>query len=393
MEQAVIIDGARTGFGSFGGSLKDIGATEMGVEVSKAAIQKSGVDPKEIEESIFGNVVPSGKDSIYLARHIGLKSGLTIETPALTLNRLCGSGMESIVQAAKKIYLNEASIVLAGGTESMSQAPYVVRNARFGVRYGSTEFEDSLNQGLTDLYVELPMGLTAENLATEYNISRQEQDDWAATSQERAEAATNSGILKEEITPITLGGKTPVVFDKDEYIKGASGTSKLSQLKPAFKKDGTVTAGNASGINDGASAVIVSSKSFADKLGKKPLALILGYGHSGCDPAKMGIGPALAIPKALKSAGLTLKDIGLIEVNEAFAAQYLAVQKELKLDPKITNVNGGAIAFGHPLGASGNRVTLTLAYEMKRRKVKFGVASLCIGGGQGIAIVLENLLA
>lgn len=390
MEQAVILDGARTGFGSFGGSLKDFGATEMGVEVAKAAIKKSGVDPKEISESIFGNVVPSGKDSIYLARHIGLKSGLPIEAPALTLNRLCGSGMESIVQAAKKIYLNEASLVLAGGTESMSQAPYVVRNARWGVRYGSAEFEDSLNQGLTDLYVELPMGMTAENLAAEYGISRQEQDDWAATSQERAEKATNAGILKEEIIPVTLGGKTPVFFDKDEYIKGAAGTSKLSQLKPAFKKDGTVTAGNASGINDGASAVIVSSKSYADKLGKKPLAIIRAYGHSGCDPAKMGIGPALAIPNALKSAGLTLADMGLIEVNEAFAAQYLAVQKELKLDPNKTNVNGGAIAFGHPLGASGNRVTLTLAYEMKRRKVKYGVASLCIGGGQGIAIILEN---
>lgn len=390
MEQAVIIDGARTGFGNFGGSLKDIGATELGVEVSKAALSKSGIDPKEIEETIFGNVVPSGKDAIYLARHIGLKAGVPIEVPALTVNRLCGSGMESIILAARKIFLNEANVVLAGGTESMSQAPYVVRNARWGVRYGATEFEDSLAQGLTDLYVNLPMGITAENLAEQYKISRQEQDDWAIISQTRAEEATIKELLKQEIVPITLPGKTPIIFDKDEFVRGKSATEKMSGLKPAFKKDGTVTAGNASGINDGASAVIVTSKSYADKSGKKPLAIIKSYGHSGCDPAKMGIGPALAIPKALKAAGLTLKEIGLIEINEAFAAQFLAVKKEMGLDGNITNVNGGAIAIGHPLGASGNRVTLTLAYEMRRRGIKYGVASLCIGGGQGIAIILEN---
>lgn len=390
MEEAVIIDGARTAFGSFGGALKDVGAIEMGVQVAKVAIARAGVKPEELGESIFGNVIPSGKDSIYLARHIGLKAGLTIETPALTVNRLCGSGMESIILAAKKIYLNEANAVLAGGTESMSQAPYVVRNARFGVKYGNTEFEDSLNQGLTDLYVNLPMGLTAENLAVQYSISRQEQDDWSALSQERAERATLDGTLKEEITPITIHGKNPIVFEKDEFIRGKASKDKMASLKPAFKKDGTVTAANSSGINDGAGAVIVASRSYANKLGKKPIAIIKSYGHSGCDPAKMGIGPALAIPRALASAGLSLKDISLIEVNEAFAAQYIAVQKELGLNPDITNVNGGAIAIGHPLGASGTRVTLTLAYEMRRRKVKYGVASLCIGGGQGIAIVLEN---
>lgn len=390
MEQAVIIDGARTAFGTFGGTLKDIGATDMGVEVAKAAIAKSGINPADIGESIFGNVVPSGKDAIYLARHIGLKAGLPIEVPALTVNRLCGSGMEAIVLAAKKIYLNEAQAVLAGGTESMSQAPYVARNARWGLKYGSSELEDSLNQGLTDLYVNMPMGITAENLAEQYKTSREEQDEWASISQERAEKATLDGILKEEIVSITIPGKNPIIFDKDEFIRGKASRDKMAGLKPAFKKDGTVTAGNASGINDGASAVIVTSKSYADKLGKKPIAIIKGYGHSGCDPAKMGIGPALAIPKALAMCGLTLKDMGLIEINEAFAAQYLAVQKELGLNPEITNVNGGAIALGHPLGASGNRVTLTLAYEMRRRKVKYGVASLCIGGGQGIAIILEN---
>ncbi|MCW7507674.1 acetyl-CoA C-acetyltransferase [Leptospira levettii] len=390
MEQVYILGGLRSAFGSFGGTLKDVSAVDLGVEVSKAALQKTGVDPSLIEESIFGNVIPTGKDGIYLARHIGLKSGVPITSPALTLNRLCGSGMEAVIQAAKKIMLGEAHTVLAGGVESMSNAPYVVRNARFGVRYGNAEFEDSLAQGLTDIYVELPMGMTAENLSDQYKISREEQDAWAATSQERAEEATNKGILKDEIHPITISGKNPIVFDKDEFIKGKAGGAKLATLKPAFKKDGSVTAGNASGINDGASAMIVASASQAKKLGKEPLAIVKSWGHAGCDPAKMGIGPALAIPAALQKAGLSLKDIGLVEVNEAFAAQYLAVQKELGLDPKITNVNGGAVAIGHPLGASGNRVTLTLALEMQRRGVKYGVASLCIGGGQGIAIVLEN---
>jgi len=390
MEQVCIINGARTAFGNFGGSLKDFSAVDLGVEVSKAAFSRAGIDPVTVEESIFGNVIPTGKDGIYLARHIGLKSGVPVSAPALTLNRLCGSGMEAVIQAAKKILLGEAHTVLAGGVESMSNAPYVVRNARFGVRYGNSEFEDSLAQGLTDIYVELPMGMTAENLSEQYKISREEQDEWAAISQERAEAATLSGALKEEILPITIGGKNPVVFDKDEFVRGKAGAAKLSGLKPAFKKDGTVTAGNASGINDGASAIVVTSLTQAKKLGKEPLAIVKGWGHAGCDPAKMGIGPAVAIPIALQKAGLGLKDIGLVEVNEAFAAQYLAVQKELGLDPKITNVNGGAIAIGHPLGASGNRVTLTLALEMRRRGVKYGVASLCIGGGQGIAIVLEN---
>jgi acetyl-CoA C-acetyltransferase len=390
MEQAVILDGVRTAFGTFGGTIKDISATELGVITAKKAMEKAGINPSEISESIYGNVVPSEKNAIYLARHIGLKAGLPIEVPALTVNRLCGSGMEAIVLASKKIYLGEGEVVLAGGVESMSQAPYVVRNARWGVRYGSSEFEDTLNQGLTDIYVELPMGLTAENLAEQYKISREEQDNWAAISQERAENATNEGTLKEEITAITIPGKNPIVFDKDEFIRGKAVKDKMTSLKPAFKKEGTVTAGNASGINDGGCSLIISSASYAKSKGKTPLAIIKGYGHSGCDPAKMGIGPALAIPRALKVANLSLKDIGLVEINEAFAAQYLAVQKELGLNPEITNVNGGAIAIGHPLGASGARVTLTLAYEMKRRNVKYGVASLCIGGGQGIAIVLEN---
>ncbi|WCL50246.1 acetyl-CoA C-acetyltransferase [Leptospira sp. GIMC2001] len=390
MEKIYILDGARTAFGTFGGTIKDISAIDLGVIAGNEAMKKSGVDPKDIEESIWGNVVPSSKDAIYLARHIGLKMGVPINSPALTLNRLCGSGMESIIQAYRKIFMQEASLVLAGGAESMSQAPYVVRNARWGSKYGNTEFEDSLAQGLTDLYVELPMGSTAENLADQYKISREEQDEWAFISQSRAEKATQDGLLKQEIVAVQIPGKKPISFEQDEFIRGVACKDKLPALKPAFKKDGTVTAGNASGLNDGASAVLVASESYAKKIGAKPLAIIKGFGHSGCDPAKMGIGPALAIPKALNMAGLTLNDIGLVEVNEAFAAQYLAVQKELGLKPDITNVNGGAIAIGHPLGASGNRVSLTLAYEMKRRGVKYGVASLCIGGGQGIALVLEN---
>ena len=390
MERAVLLDGVRTAFGTFGGTIKDISGTELGVLTAKAAMERSGVSANEISESIYGNVVPSEKNAIYLARHIGLKAGLPKEIPALTVNRLCGSGLEAIVLAAKKIFLGEGEVVLAGGVESMSQAPYVVRNARWGVKYGPAEFEDSLNQGLTDLYVDLPMGMTAENLAEQYKISREEQDEWASISQERAENATLQGRLKEEIIPVTIPGKNPIIFEKDEFIRGKASKDKMATLKPAFKKDGTVTAGNASGINDGGCSVIITSESYAKSKGKKPLAIVKAYGHSGCDPAKMGIGPALAIPKALKQAGLDLKEIGLIEINEAFAAQFLAVQKELGLNPEITNVNGGAIAIGHPLGASGARVTLTLAYEMKRRNIKYGIASLCIGGGQGIAVVLEN---
>jgi acetyl-CoA acetyltransferase family protein len=389
MEEIVILDGTRTAFGSFGGSLKDKTATELGVFVSTAVLQKTGVEPKDVDECIFGNVIQSSKDAIYLARHIALRSGIPITAPALTVNRLCGSGLEAIIQGFYKIALEDANCILAGGTESMSQAPHILRGFRWGVKYGHGELEDSLSQGLLDIYTDLPMGLTAENLASEYNISREEQDDWAAFSQERAEAATQYGILKQEITPFPLS-KSELVFEKDEFIRGNSIRDKLPSLKPAFKEAGTVTAGNSSGINDGAGAVLVASKAFAQKIGKHPLAIIKGYGHSGCDPVTMGIGPVFAIPKALKMAGLSLSDIGLVEVNEAFAAQFLAVQKKLGLDKSITNINGGAIAIGHPLGASGNRVVLTLAYEMKRRKIKYGVASLCIGGGQGIAIVLQN---
>ncbi|MEM7182187.1 MAG: acetyl-CoA C-acetyltransferase [Spirochaetota bacterium] len=390
MEEVVILEGARTAFGSFGGSLAKIGATELGKIASQEAVAKSGVSVEDIEECIFGNVIQSEKNAAYLARHIALHSGLSQTTPALTLNRLCGSGMESILQASRQIRCGEAEVILAGGVESMSQAPFVVRDARWGVKYGHSEFEDTLFQGLIDMYVDLPMGATAENLAKKYQISREEQDEWACTSQERAEAATNSGILREEMVAVEISGKNPISFATDEFIKGSKSREKIGKLRPVFQKEGSVTAGNASGINDGASAVVVSSASFAQKSGKKPLAKVIGYAYSGCDPKIMGIGPALAVPKALKAAGLQLRDMQRIEINEAFAAQYLAVEKELGLDPEITNVNGGAIAIGHPLGASGNRVVLTLAYELRRKQLRYGLASLCIGGGQGIAMVLEN---
>lgn len=389
MKQAVILAGKRTGFGSFGGSLKDLSAVELGTLVSSAVLSSANIPPSDIQESIFGNVIQTGKDGVYLARHIALRAGVPVSSPALVVNRLCGSGMEAVIQAAGKILLDEAGVILAGGVESMSQVPYVSRNARWGLKYGSADFEDALQTGLTDSYIDMPMGMTAENLADLYKISREEQDAWAAISQERAEKATLAGILKEEIIPVETGKKGET-FAKDEFVRGAASRDKLPSLKPVFKKDGSVTPGNASGINDGASAMIISSMDYAKKSGKTPLAIIKSWSHTGCDPKTMGIGPAIAIPLALQKAGLGMKDIGLFEINEAFAAQYLAVQKELKLDPDITNVNGGAIAIGHPLGASGNRILLTLALEMQRRKIRFGVASLCIGGGQGIATVIEN---
>lgn len=390
MEGVYILAGARTAFGSFGGSLSKITTTELGKLVSQEVLTRANIAADEVDECIFGNVIPAEKNSAYLARHIGLHTGLPVHTPALTLNRLCGSGMEAIIQATRQIRLQEAQIILAGGVESMSQAPYLIREARWGAKYGHVPFEDSLNQGLTDLYVDLPMGMTAENLATQYNISREEQDEWACISQERAEKASDTGILAEEIVALEVGGKKPLTFQRDEFIRGKQTRAKISQLKPVFRKDGSVTAGNSSGINDGGSAVVVASETIVQHKGLKPLAKILGYAVCGCKPEIMGIGPAFAIPRALKAAGLSLSDIGRIEINEAFAAQFLAVQKELDLDKKITNVNGGAIAIGHPLAASGNRVTLTLAYEMQRNGIRYGIASLCIGGGQGIALVLEN---
>lgn len=385
-----ILEGTRTPFGKFGGGLKEYSSSDLGVITAREALRKSGIDPQEIEEAIYGNVIQDDKDSAYLARHIALRSGLSIESSALTLNRLCGSGLESILTGARKISSGENELILAGGTESMSNAPFVLKGARWGNKYGDAIAEDRLAQSLTDCFADLTMGMTAENISRHFGISRSEQDDWAGISQIRAEKATNSGLLSEEITPVQTGGKKSFLLSKDEQIRGEECLPQLAKLPAAFLKEGTVTAGNASGINDGAASVLLSSSDWAKKRGIRPLASILGYANVGCDPKMMGLGPVFAIPKALKNAGLTLQDVDLFEINEAYASQTLAVIKELKLNPDKTNVNGGAIAIGHPLGASGTRVALTLSYELRRRNLRYGVASLCIGGGQGIAIVLEN---
>ncbi|TGK33361.1 thiolase family protein [Leptospira gomenensis] len=385
-----LVDGARTPFGKFGGGLKDFSSSELAVITAKEVLRKTEVDPESVEESIYGNVIQDSKDSAYLARHIGLRSGLSIHSSALTVNRLCGSGMESILLGARKILSKENRIVLAGGTESMSNAPFVLKNARWGNKYGDSIAEDRLAQSLTDCFVDLTMGMTAENISRHFDISRSAQDEWAGISQVRAEAASMDGIFSNEIVPVQSRGKKPVLLDKDEQIRGAECVPLLKNLPAAFLKEGSVTAGNASGINDGAASVLLASDSWLDVSGKRPLASILGYANVGCDPKMMGLGPVFAVPRALENAGIPLNEVDLFEINEAYASQTLAVIRELKLNPEKTNVNGGAIAIGHPLGASGTRVTLALAYELKRRNLRIGVASLCIGGGQGIAIVLEN---
>lgn len=392
MMSAVIVEGLRSPFGNFGGFLRETTPVTLGTKLVKAVVERSGLAPEEIDEIIFGNVIQTEPESIYLARHVGLSAGLHQRIPALTVNRLCGSGMEAVFQAYYAIMVGRSRSVIAGGVESMSRAPYLVMGARWGNRLGNNELVDMLHTGLTDSYVNQAMGLTAENLAEDFQISREEQDEWAATSQRRAEIAKNKGYFAEEILGMkvrTRDGRAEI--SEDETIRGEAGVGKLAGLPPAFKNGGTVTAGNASGINDGGSVLLVTSEEFASEKGLKPLARIRGIGVSGCDPTRMGLGPVHAIPQALKMAGLEMKDMDLVEINEAFAAQFLAVKKSLDLDPERTNVNGGAIAIGHPLGASGNRLLLTLGKELKRRNQKYGVASLCIGGGQGIATVIEAI--
>ncbi len=391
----VLLEGVRTGFGAFGGSLKDLSATDLGVVAAKGALERAHVDPAWIDHTVFGNVVQTSADAIYLARHIGLKASVPKEKPALTLNRLCGSGQEAIVTGARMILTGDAQFVLAGGTESMSQAPHIVRGARWGIGLGAgAQFEDMLWTALVDSYNGLPMAITAENLAEQYRVTREEQDRFSLLSQQRAKDAWDKRRLSEEVAPVPLkdrkGNVTP--FAKDEHMRPETTLEGLAKLPVRFKKDGgTVTAGNASGIVDGAAAVIVTTMEQAKERGLKPLGRLVSWGTAGVDPNVMGIGPAPAIRIALKKAGLTLVDMDLVEVNEAFAAQVLAVVKELGIDMERFNVNGGAIAIGHPLGATGARLTLTLLYELRRRGKRYGVASMCIGGGQGIAAVVEAL--
>jgi len=393
MEEIVIVSGKRTPFGAFGGTLKDFSATDLGVAAGNAALKQSGLTPESIDHVVIGNVIQSTADAIYAPRHIGLKCGVPINVPALGLNRLCGSGFQAIVTAAQMIMTGEATAILAGGTESMSTVPYIVRKARFGYRMGPGEFEDYLVAALIDPYAGFPMAITAENLATQYKISRREIDEYSLLSQKRCKEAQEKNLFKDEIASIEVKDKkTTVTFEKDEHPRPQTTFEGLEKLKPIFKPDGVVTAGGASGIVDGAACVVVTSKSYAEKKGLKPLAKLISWASVGCDPKIMGIGPAPASRKALEKAGKKLSEMSLVEVNEAFAAQYLAVEKELGLNREITNVNGGAIAIGHPLAASGTRISMHLIYELIRRKQKFGLGAACIGGGQGIAVIFEALI-
>src|SRR5688572_6146396 len=389
-----ILGAKRTAFGTFGGSLKDLSATDLAVEASKAALAQAGVAPEDVNHVVFGNVQQTSPDAIYHARHVGLRAGIPVAVPALTVNRLCGSGFQAVVSGAEQILLGDAEITLVGGAENMTQAPHVIRGARQGQGFAfgkAPALEDTLWSALTDSYTGMPMAITAENLAEKYGLSREECDAYALRSQKAWAAADAAGHFKAEIVPLTLKTrKGPVTFERDEHPRPETTAEGLAKLAPVFKKDGTVTAGNASGICDGAAALVLASREAAERRGLTPLARLVQWGVAGCDPKIMGIGPAPAIRGALDRAGLKLGDIDLFEVNEAFAPQYLAVEKELGLPRDKTNVNGGAIALGHPLGASGARITAHLCYELKRRSGKYAVGSACIGGGQGIAIVLES---
>ncbi len=389
----VFLAGARTGFGTFGGTLKDFSATDLGVIAAKGALNRSGVEPGEVDHVVFGNVLQTSADAIYLARHIGLRAGAPIETPAVTVNRLCGSGFEAVAQAAQQIVLGESEVVLAGGTESMSQAPHVVRGARWGLRLGPPPpMEDSLWEALRDPSCGLSMAETAEKLAEKYRISRHAVDCYAARSQAAAAAGWKDGAFADEIVPVSIPNKKTRQSEEwaqDEHMRPATTPEGLAKLPPYFKKDGVVTAGNASGICDGAAALVVASGSFAADRKLRPLGRLIAWASAGVDPSIMGIGPAPAARKALSLAGLKLEDMDLVEVNEAFAAQYLAVEQELGLDRERTNVDGGAIAIGHPLGASGARITLHLLHALRRRGGRYGLGSACIGGGQGAAVVIE----
>ncbi|XP_005372969.1 PREDICTED: 3-ketoacyl-CoA thiolase, mitochondrial isoform X1 [Chinchilla lanigera] len=388
-----VVAAKRTPFGAYGGLLKDYSAIDLNEFAARAALSAGKVPPETIDSVIVGNVMQSSSDAIYMARHVGLRVGVPKETPALTVNRLCGSGFQSIVNGCQEICVRDAEVVLCGGTESMSQAPFCVRNVRFGTRFGfDIKLEDSLWEGLTDPHVKLAMALTAENLAVQHKISREDCDRYALQSQQRWKAANDAGYFNDEMAPIEVKTKKgKQTMQVDEHARPQTTLEQLQKLPPVFKKEGTVTAGNASGVSDGAGAVILASEDAVKKHNFTPLARIVGYFVSGCDPSIMGIGPVPAISGALKKTGLSLKDMDLVEVNEAFAPQYLAVEKSLNLDPSKTNVNGGAIALGHPLAGSGTRITAHLVHELRRRSGKYAVGSACIGGGQGIAVIIQNV--
>ncbi|HRC81957.1 MAG TPA: acetyl-CoA C-acetyltransferase [Sedimentibacter sp.] len=392
MREVVIVSAVRTPIGSFGGSFKDIPAVKLGAVAAKGALERANVKPEMVDEVIFGNVLQAGIGQ-NLARQVSVGIGVPLEVPSMTINKVCGSGLKAVQLAAQAIMCKEADVVLAGGAENMSLAPYIVPKVRWGLRMGDGALVDTMvADGLTDIFNNYHMGITAENIAEQWNISREEQDEFAVRSQNRAEAAIKQGRFKDEIVPVEIPQKRgdPLVIDTDEYPRFGTTIEALARLKPAFKKDGTVTAGNASGINDGAAAVLVMSKEKADELGLKPLVTIVSYASAGVDPKIMGYGPVPASKKALEKAGMTIEDIDLVEANEAFAAQSLAVVKDLGLDPEKTNVNGGAIALGHPIGCSGTRILVTLIHEMIKRDAHKGLATLCIGGGQGTALIVKR---
>lgn len=389
-----IVAAKRTPFGTYGGKFVKKSITDLQEVANKAAIAAAGLKPEQIDSVVIGNVFPfSSSDGAFMPRHAALRAGVPIERPALGVNRLCGSGFQAVVNGAQNILAGDSDVVLTGGAENMSQSPFVVRDTRFGAVLGtSIQFEDSLWIGLTDSYCKTPMGVTAENLATKYKIPREEVDQFALRSQTLWKKAHDSGYFREELAPVTVKvkGKEEIV-DVDEHPRPQTTLEGLAKLSTVFKKDGVVTAGSSSGISDGAGAVILASEKAVRDLGLKPLARVVGYSVVGVEPTIMGIGPAPAIEKLLKIAGKKLSDIDLVEINEAFGAQTLACQKELKLDLEKLNVNGGAIAVGHPLGATGARITSHLVHELRRQKGKFGIGSACIGGGQGIAVLLESI--
>lgn len=393
MSNAVIVAAVRTAIGSFGGSFKNTTAVELGSIVVKAALDQAKVDPKLVDELIFGNVLQAGLGQ-NVARQVAIKAGLPIEVPSFTINKVCGSGLKAVQLAAQAIENGDAEVVVAGGTENMSLSPYVVNSARWGARMGDTAMVDTMvYDGLTDAFSGVHMGITAENIAEKYGFTREQQDAFAVVSQRRAVDAIAAGRFTDEIIPVVIPQKKgdPIIVDTDEYPKAGTSMDGLAKLRPAFKKDGTVTAANASGLNDGAACLVLMSEEKAKALGLKPLVVIKAAASAGVDPQIMGTGPIPATRKALAKAKLTVDDLDLVEANEAFAAQALSVVTELKLNPEIVNVNGGAIALGHPIGASGARILVSLIHEMMKRSAKTGLATLCIGGGQGISVIVESV--
>lgn len=392
MREAVIVSAVRTAIGTFSGTLANTSASELGATVIRAALERAKVEPGAVDEVLMGCILQAGQGQ-NPARQAALKAGLPIEVPCTTINKVCGSGLKSVALAAQSIIAGDAEIVVAGGTENMNLAPYMLDKARTGYRMGHGQLIDSMiHDGLWCIFGDTHMGITAENLAEQYGISRAEQDEFSAASQAKAAAAIESGRFADEIVPVLIPQRKgdPIKFDKDEHVRPGTTVESLAKLKPAFKKDGTVTAGNASGINDGAAAVVVMSADRAKAMGLAPIAKVRAYAAAGVDPSVMGIGPVPATRRALAKAGLTVEDIDLIEANEAFASQSLAVGRDLGWDPAKVNVNGGAIALGHPIGASGARILVTLLHEMEKRDVKCGLATLCIGGGMGIAMIVER---